>query len=79
MSIVTAPLPGTVLALAEVPDPVFAQGMVGAGAAIEPPAHPVEVVAPISGRLVKFTRTPSRSSARTVWACSCTSGSTPSG
>lgn len=54
MSIVTAPLPGTVLALAEVPDPVFAQGMVGAGAAIEPPAHPVEVVAPISGRLVKL-------------------------
>ncbi|PFG19905.1 PTS sugar transporter subunit IIA [Serinibacter salmoneus] len=54
MSIVTAPLPGTVLALADVPDPVFAQGMVGAGAAIDPPAQVVEVVAPIAGRIVKL-------------------------
>jgi len=43
-----------VLPLGEVPDPVFAQAMVGPGCAIDPPRGPVEAVAPISGRIVKL-------------------------
>ncbi|MBT0568550.1 PTS glucose transporter subunit IIA [Williamsia sp. CHRR-6] len=52
---VRAPLGGTATALAQVPDPVFATEMVGSGRAIEPAVGlgPVEVVAPVSGRLVK--------------------------
>lgn len=50
---ILAPVGGTVLALAEVPDPVFARGMVGPGAAIEPPHEVVEVVAPVTGTLLK--------------------------
>ena len=34
--ILTAPLAGWVLPLAEIPDPVFAQGMAGDGVAIDP-------------------------------------------
>lgn len=51
---VTAPLAGTLTALAEVPDPVFAGQLIGSGAAIEPlpDAGTVDVVAPISGKLV---------------------------
>jgi len=53
--VVTAPLPGTVLAITDVPDPVFAGSLVGAGVGIEPPpdAGLVDVVAPVSGRLLK--------------------------
>nr|NLD40305.1 PTS glucose transporter subunit IIA [Actinomycetales bacterium] len=36
MITVLSPLSGRVLPLADVPDPVFAQGMVGAGVAVEP-------------------------------------------
>lgn len=52
---VLAPLPGTVLDLQEVPDPVFAQAMVGPGLAIEPPrdAQRITVTAPITGTVVK--------------------------
>jgi PTS system glucose-specific IIA component len=52
---VAAPLEGQVVALADVPDPVFAQLVVGAGAAVEPDdgATDVVVVAPVAGRLVK--------------------------
>jgi PTS system glucose-specific IIA component/PTS system N-acetylglucosamine-specific IIA component len=52
---VRAPLPGTVLPMAEVPDPVFAGSLVGAGVGIDPAADAgaVEVVAPVSGRLLK--------------------------
>ncbi|WP_199712217.1 PTS sugar transporter subunit IIA [Kocuria tytonis] len=52
---VHAPLPGKLVQLAEVPDPVFAQGMVGHGAALEPVASEdfVTVVAPVSGRMLK--------------------------
>ncbi len=55
---VVAPLGGTVVALSEVPDPVFADAMIGPGLAILPdgPAHePVVnlvVVAPCAGRMV---------------------------
>jgi PTS system glucose-specific IIA component/PTS system N-acetylglucosamine-specific IIA component len=53
--IVAAPLPGTVLPITEVPDPVFAASMVGAGVGIEPDpgAGLVDVVAPVGGRLLK--------------------------
>lgn len=52
---VVAPLAGTVHGLAEVPDPVFAEQLVGAGAAVEPTpeAGPVGVRSPIAGTLVK--------------------------
>lgn len=51
-----APLPGRVLALADVPDPVFAGQLVGAGVAIEPERNrgALEVRAPISGKLLKL-------------------------
>jgi sugar PTS system EIIA component len=52
---VTAPLAGTLVPITDVPDPVFAEQLVGAGVAIEPPgAGPVEVVAPIDGTLTKL-------------------------
>ncbi|WP_218938475.1 PTS sugar transporter subunit IIA [Modestobacter altitudinis] len=52
---VSAPLPGVVLPITAVPDPVFAASMVGAGVAIDPApdAGSVDVVAPVSGRLLK--------------------------
>jgi glucose-specific phosphotransferase system IIA component len=53
-TVVLAPVPGRALPLADVPDPVFSQGMVGYGAAIDPPRCPVEAVAPVAGRLLKL-------------------------
>ncbi|MBO0609555.1 PTS sugar transporter subunit IIA [Myceligenerans salitolerans] len=48
---VLAPVSGTVVAMADVPDPVFAEGMVGPGIAVDPilDGAPSIVVAPISG------------------------------
>ncbi|MFV0405321.1 MAG: PTS glucose transporter subunit IIA [Propioniciclava sp.] len=46
---VLAPLSGRILILADVPDPVFANGFVGHGGAIRPPQEAVDVVAPIGG------------------------------
>ena len=37
---VLAPCPGRVVAMSDVPDPVFAQEMVGPGVAIEPDVEP---------------------------------------
>jgi PTS system glucose-specific IIA component/PTS system N-acetylglucosamine-specific IIA component len=53
--VVTAPLPGTVLPMAEVPDPVFAGSLVGAGVAVDPDldAGVLDAVAPVEGRLLK--------------------------
>jgi len=51
---VLAPVAGLALPLAEVPDPVFAQGMVGYGAAVEPPHQVVEALAPVSGKILKL-------------------------
>ena len=53
--VVSAPLPGTVLPITEVPDPVFAASMVGAGVGIEPDpdAGLLDVVAPVGGTLLK--------------------------
>lgn len=51
---VLAPIDGRAVALADVPDPVFAQGMVGYGAAIDPPHQVVQAVAPVSGKVLKM-------------------------
>lgn len=55
MTVVDAPLAGQVLALADVPDPVFAGLIVGAGLALEPEdgATEVPVVSPVAGRVMK--------------------------
>lgn len=51
---VLAPVGGRVVALDEVPDPVFSQGMVGYGAAVDPPHEVLEAIAPVSGKLLKL-------------------------
>ncbi|MDZ7887664.1 MAG: PTS glucose transporter subunit IIA [Mycobacterium sp.] len=51
---VIAPVAGRAVALGDVPDPVFAQGMVGYGAAIDPPREVITAVAPVGGRLLKL-------------------------
>ena len=53
MTDVLAPCAGRVVALADVPDPVFAEEMVGPGLAIEPDPGAATVVAPLSGTVVK--------------------------
>ena len=53
-TVVVAPVAGRAVALGEVPDPVFSQGMVGYGAAVDPPRGIVEAVAPVSGKLLKL-------------------------
>ncbi len=42
------------MALSDVPDPVFAGGMVGYGAAIDPPHEVIYAVAPVSGKILKL-------------------------
>ncbi|GAA1400591.1 PTS glucose transporter subunit IIA [Pseudonocardia kongjuensis] len=51
--VVGAPVDGTVVGLADLPDEVFAQEMVGAGTAVEPPpgADRAVVLAPVAGTL----------------------------
>ena len=51
---VLAPISGRAVALAAVPDPVFAQGMVGYGAAIDPPHQVIDAVAPVGGKVLKM-------------------------
>jgi PTS system N-acetylglucosamine-specific IIA component len=51
---VTAPVSGTVIGLAKVPDPVFAEAMVGPGTAIDPDRVAADACSPIAGRLVKL-------------------------
>lgn len=51
---VLAPVAGRAVALRDVPDPVFSAGMVGYGAAVDPPRTAVEAIAPVSGRLLKL-------------------------
>jgi sugar PTS system EIIA component len=55
VTVVHAPLAGQVVALADVPDPVFAGQIVGSGVAIEPEdgATQVLVVSPVAGRVAK--------------------------
>ncbi len=51
---VLAPVEGSAVALADVPEPVFAGGKVGYGAAIDPPHRVVEAVAPVAGTILKL-------------------------
>ena len=56
MTTVRTPFAGPVVALADVPDPVFAGQLVGAGVAVDPSAvsGPVTAVAPVDGTIVKL-------------------------
>jgi PTS system glucose-specific IIA component len=51
---VLAPVAGRAVPLHDVPDPVFAQGMVGYGAAVDPQHGVVEAVAPVGGKILKL-------------------------
>lgn len=51
---VVSPMAGHSLEVDDVPDPVFAAGLVGPGVAIRPTPGPQVAVAPISGFLVKL-------------------------
>ncbi|OBA85676.1 PTS glucose transporter subunit IIA, partial [Mycobacteriaceae bacterium 1482268.1] len=53
-TLVHAPVAGRAVALSDVPDPVFSQGVVGYGAAVDPPRGVVDAVAPVSGKLLKL-------------------------
>ncbi len=46
---ILAPVPGRAIALADVPDQIFAQGLIGHGLAIDPPQDVVDAVAPVRG------------------------------
>jgi sugar PTS system EIIA component len=50
---VLAPCAGRVVAMTDVPDPVFAAEMVGPGVAIEPAGGRTTVVSPVAGKVVK--------------------------
>jgi PTS system glucose-specific IIA component len=52
--LVGSPLAGTAIGLPDVPDPVFAQAMVGPGAAVDPERGPLTAYSPIAGTLVKL-------------------------
>jgi PTS system glucose-specific IIA component len=51
---VRAPVAGRAVRLADVPDEVFAQGLVGPGTAINPKPAPDDALAPVSGLLAKL-------------------------
>lgn len=51
--LVLAPVAGRTTELSAVPDPVFSEGMVGPGCAVDPTREPGVAVAPVAGRLVK--------------------------
>ncbi len=51
---VLAPVGGRTVPIAQVPDPTFAQGIVGHGAAIDPPREVIDAVAPISGTVLQM-------------------------
>jgi sugar PTS system EIIA component len=51
---VLAPVGGRAVPLQDVPDPVFSAGMVGYGAAVDPPRAVIEAVAPVSGKILKL-------------------------
>lgn len=54
MTQIAAPLNGVMRTLADVPDPVFAEGIIGPGFAVEPElGESVEAVSPISGTVAK--------------------------
>ncbi|MFC0107195.1 PTS sugar transporter subunit IIA [Kibdelosporangium aridum] len=49
---VSSPVSGSVVALSAVPDPVFAQTMVGPGVAVQPSTAAADVLSPIDGVVV---------------------------
>lgn len=51
---ILAPVRGRAVPLQQVPDPTFAQGIVGNGAAIDPPREIVDAIAPISGKVLQM-------------------------
>jgi glucose-specific phosphotransferase system IIA component len=51
---VIAPVAGRAVALEDVPDPVFSQGMVGFGAAVDPARGVIDAVAPVTGKVLKL-------------------------
>jgi PTS system glucose-specific IIA component len=51
---VLAPVGGRAVPLQDVPDPVFSQGMVGYGAAVDPPRGVIDAIAPVSGKILKL-------------------------
>ncbi|HEU4514070.1 MAG TPA: PTS glucose transporter subunit IIA [Nocardioidaceae bacterium] len=51
---VVSPMAGHSLTVHEIPDPVFAAGLVGPGVAIRPRPGPQSALAPIAGTLVKL-------------------------
>ena len=54
MTRVLSPVRGRAVGLAGVPDPVFAQAMVGPGTAIDPERGPGQALSPVDGRVVKL-------------------------
>ncbi len=52
--VVLAPVAGRTLPLGEVPDPVFAEAMVGPGSAIDPDPGTSVATSPVTGRIVKL-------------------------
>ncbi|HEY8481968.1 MAG TPA: PTS glucose transporter subunit IIA [Spirillospora sp.] len=54
MTRVLSPVAGRVVGLAGVPDPVFAQAMVGPGTAVDPERGPGHALAPVTGKIVKL-------------------------
>ncbi|MBB2909741.1 PTS system N-acetylglucosamine-specific IIA component [Streptosporangium becharense] len=54
MTTVLAPVAGAAVGLESVPDPVFAEGLVGPGMAIEPDRAPGRALSPITGTIVKL-------------------------
>lgn len=51
---ILAPVRGRAVPLQQVPDPTFAQGIVGNGAAIDPPREVVDAIAPIGGKVLQM-------------------------
>jgi sugar PTS system EIIA component len=51
---VCAPIAGRAVLLHDVPDPVFAQGMVGYGTAIDRPRGGIDAAAPVRGEILKL-------------------------
>ena len=52
MTTVASPVSGEIVPMGEVPDPVFAQAMVGPGVAVQPAGGEQEALAPIDGTVV---------------------------
>ena len=54
MTTVTSPMPGRVIGLPAVPDPVFSGAMVGPGTTVDPDREPTLAVSPVNGIIVSL-------------------------